>query len=139
MMPTIKQAGLDQMQRNFRSVTLVLVPVIVRGSFWFRNKTERTFADHIFPLRPFLKLGVVANDNQQTISSRLQQAPNYTQITAMQSAHSSNGDGFAEQRRNIAKVDGQIALCEALKPRFLAAAAQSQHHFADAVIEGVTA
>ena len=40
----------------------------------------------------------------------------------------------AEQRRIVAKVDGLMALCDALKTR-LADAAQTQRHLADAVTE----
>ncbi len=104
--PAIRDAGWDPFTQIRREVTLTPGPVIVRGVMSARNKKKKKFADYVLSWDLGTRIAVVeAKDNNQEVSTGMQQALGYADIMGLPSAFSSNGDAFASH--NKAVEDGQ--------------------------------
>ena len=69
-------------------------------------------ADYLLYIAPSHPIAVVeAKDNKHPVSFGLQQAMDYAQKLDLPFAYSSNGDGFAEQKRIVKKIEELLPLC----------------------------
>jgi type I restriction enzyme R subunit len=98
--PAIKDAGWDQLRQIRREVTLTPGPVVVRGNMSSRNKKKKKFADYVLQWEAGVPIAVVeAKDNNHTVSHGMQQGLGYSEILAVPSTFSSNGDAFASHNK----------------------------------------
>ena len=109
--PSIKDAGWDQLTQIRREVTLTPGPVVVRGNMSSRNQKKKKLADYVLQWEAGVPIAVVeAKDNKHTISHGMQQGLGYSEILAVPSTFSSNGDAFASH--NKVPADGEDIECE---------------------------
>jgi type I restriction enzyme, R subunit len=116
--PALVAAGWDLQSQLREEVTFTAGRVIVRGTKVTRGQARR--ADYVLYYKPGMPLAVIeAKDNGHSVGAGMQQALTGAEALDAPFAFSTNGDAFsfAEQKRNVAKVNELMALCDALEAK----------------------
>ncbi len=111
--PAIKDAGWDIKRQIREEVTFTAGRIFVHGKIAARGKKKR--ADYILYYKPNIPIALIeAKDNKHAIGAGIQQALDYAKVLDIPFAYSSNGDGFIEHDRTLAKskVERELALHE---------------------------
>ncbi len=118
--PALTSAGWDLHQQIREEVGFTKGRIIVRGKLITRGKAKR--ADYILYYKPNIPIALIeAKDNTHSISSGMQQALAYADILDIPFVYCSNGDGFMEHDRTIAKgkIERKLSLAEFPSPEIL--------------------
>lgn len=110
ILPSVKDAGWDDMTQIRQEVKLRDGKVIVRGQMAARKKVKS--ADIVLYHKPNLPLAVIeAKANKHDIAKGMQQALDYAGLLEVPFVFASNGDGFVfHDKTNPAALETQISL-----------------------------
>lgn len=118
--PALISVGWDLHQQIREEVGFTKGRIIVRGKLITRGKAKR--ADYILYYKPNIPIALIeAKDNTHSLSSGMQQALAYADILDIPFVYCSNGDGFMEHDRTIAKgkIERDLSLAKFPSPEIL--------------------
>jgi type I restriction enzyme R subunit len=96
--PALEQSGWDIHSQVREEVTLTDGRIIVRGKMCKRGQKKR--ADYILYYKHNIPIALIeAKDGTHTVGSGMQQALQYSEMTDIPFAYSTNGSGFLEHDR----------------------------------------